>query len=215
MAPIRTGLAALATLGGLAFAAHAQPPAVPPATEVPQVIKWPGGYMILNGPEVIVRQKSDGQSTNVISGVGNGVGNRIVVDNGPGGGVTIVRGSRIGVGNRLVVNPDDLLIDLDEWLKPCAKPAPAVPMAAPKPPVADPALPIAPAPDAIPPAAAPVAPPSYKGKASAFWTKKAFSDALDCNLYWCPATKLWFRYHADDDTYRPVPAQPAAPVEEK
>ena len=32
-----------------------------------------------------------------------------------------------------------------------------------------------------------------------FWSKKAFSDALDCNLYWDPATKLWFRYGSDDD----------------
>ena len=71
---------------------------------------------------------------------------------------------------------------------------------------------MAPAPTAVAPAPA-TAPPSYKGKASPFWTKKMFSDAYDCNLYWCPTTKLWFRYAADDDTYRPVPAQPAAPTE--
>ncbi len=206
---IRTGLAALAALGGLAAAASAQPVPATPATPEPQVIKWPGGYMIVNGRETIVRQSSAGRSTNVITGSGNGVGNRIVVDGGPGG-VTVVSGSRNGVGNKLVLNPDDLLLDLDEWLKPCPKPAPAVPMAAPKP-AADPeALPL-PARPEVADAPAQV----YKGKASAFWAKKAFSDALDCNLYWCPATKLWFRYHADDDAYRPVPTQPAAPVDDK
>ena len=204
---MRIGLAALAA-GGLAAAASAQPPAAP-ATPEPQVIKWPGGYMVINGREVIMRQNGTGPSTNVISGAGNGVGNRIVVDGGAGG-VTIVSGSRIGVGNKLVVDPDDLLLDLDALLKPACKPAPAVPMTPPKP-VAEPA------PEPLPVPAAPAAEPApvYKGKANAFWAKKAFSDALDCNLYWCPTTKLWFRYHADDDAYRPVAVQPPAPVDEK
>jgi hypothetical protein len=153
-----------------------------------------------------MRQNTGGQSTNIISGAGNGVGNRIVVDGGPGGGVTVVSGSRIGVGNKLVVNPDDLLIDLDKCLKPACKPAPAEPMTLPKP--AEPVLP-----EALPlPAEGATV---YKGKANAFWSKKAFSDALDCNLYWDATTKLWFRYHADDDAYRPVVVQLPAPVEEK
>jgi hypothetical protein len=67
-----------------------------------------------------------------------------------------------------------------------------------------------PAPSADAPAAAPA--PSYQGKAHPFWSQKVFSDTYDCNLYWCPKTKLWFRYVADDDAYRPVPDQPAAPV---
>ena len=205
---IRTGLASVVALGGFAAAASAQPvPGVPVEPE-PQVIKWPGGYMVLNGKEMILRQNGGGSSTNVISGAGNGVGNRIVVDGGPGGGVTVVSGSRIGVGNKLVVNPDDVLLDLDQWLKPCRKPAPAVPMAAPKPP-ADPVIP-----EALPAPAAPEkAEPVYKGKANAFWAKKEFSDALDCNLYWCPTTKLWFRYLAAEDAYRPVQNQPPAPAE--
>jgi hypothetical protein len=197
----RMGLAAVAALGGLASAATAQQPVEKPE---PQVIKWPGGYMVTNGRDVVVRQSGTGGSTNVITGSGNGFGNRIVVDGGSGG-VTVVRGSKIGIGNKIVVNPDDVMIDLDEWLKPCAKPAPAKPEFAPKP-MTDPA------PEPLPNADGP---PSYKGKANTFWTKKAFSEALDCNLYWCPQTKLWFRYHADDDTYRPVPTQPAAPGDEK
>jgi len=35
----------------------------------------------------------------------------------------------------------------------------------------------------------------------------------DRNLYWCPTTKLWFRYSGEDDMYRPVPTQPAPPDE--
>jgi hypothetical protein len=206
LSAIRLGLTALAA-GALTAAASAQPLSAAPATPEPQVIKWPGGYMVLNGREMIMRQNGGGQSTNVISGVGNGVGNRIVVDNGPGGGVTVVRGSRMGVGNKLEINPDDLLIDLDKWLKPACKSAPAVPMTLPKP--AEPLVP-----EALPVPAAEAA-PVYKGKANAFWARKAFSDALDCNLYWDATTRLWFRYHADDDAYRPVPNQPPAPADEK
>ena len=56
---LRAGLAALAAMGGLASVASAQlPPANPPAT--PKVVKWPGGYMILNGSEVIVRNNAPG-----------------------------------------------------------------------------------------------------------------------------------------------------------
>lgn len=205
--PFRTGLAAVAALG-LSAASHAQPvPAAPPpappvvAPAEPQVVKWPGGYVVVNGSEVIVRQASPGRSTNVISGAGNGVGNKIVVD---GGGLTIVSGSRVGVGNRLIVDPDDLLIDLDWAFRP--KPVPVAPMAAPKP---APPEPVA-APEPLP-----VAPPLYKGKANAFWAKKAFSEALDCNVYWCPTAKLWYRFHADDDIYRPLATQPPAPTEEK
>jgi len=205
---IRTGLATLAALGGLATAASAQPVPATATSPEPQVVKWPGGYMVVNGREMILRQSGSGRSTNVISGSGNGVGNRIVVDSGSGG-VTVVSGSRNGVGNKIVVNPDDPLIDLDEWLKPCPKPAPTGPMALPKPAADSEALPLPARPEVGD------APTVYKGKANAFWTKKAFSDALDCNLYWDPAAKLWFRYHADDDTYRPVPSQPVAPVEEK
>jgi hypothetical protein len=57
--------------------------------------------------------------------------------------------------------------------------------------------------------------PVYKGKANAFWSQKVFSEALDCNLYWCPTAKQWFRYHAEDDAYRPPASQPPAPAVEK
>jgi hypothetical protein len=223
---LRTKLAALAAAGGLASAAPAQTPAIdPPApvepgairpapaatilTAKPQVVRWAGGYVVLNGPEVVVRQTGTaGRSTNVVTGSGNGFGNTIVVDNGPGGGgVTIVQNARNGVGNRLVVDPDDVLIDLDlpTWVRhlACLKPMPAGPMATPKPAPADPAL-VPPANPLVPADAAPV----IKGKNTAFWTKKVWSDEYDCNLYWGPEHKSWFRYHKDDDTYRPVPGQP-------
>lgn len=197
---IRAGLAAAAALGGLAAVASAQPTVIQKKPE-PQVIKWPGGYMVLNGKDVILRQAAPGKSTNVIAGAGNGVGNRIVVDGGPGG-VTVVSGSRLGFGNTLVVNPDDLFFDLDACLKPKPTSAPPEPVVEPK--SAESVLPE--------PLPAAESAPSYKGKANAFWAKKAFNEALDCNLYWDATTRLWFRYHAEDDAYRPVPAQPPAPA---
>ena len=231
---LRTGLAALAALGGFAAMAHAQLPPAPvaPAAPVPvapavagapQVIKWPGGYMVMNGPEVIMRTTGPaGSSTSVVTGSGNGVGNRIVVSGGAGG-TTIVQNSRNGIGNRLITNPDDVLIDVDALIaglkplgvKPVAPGVPVVPVIPPAAPVA-PAVPVvvAPAPGDPKPVAQDTM-PSYKGKASPFWTKKAFSDAYDCNIYWCPTTKMWFRYGAEDDTYRPVPVQPAAPTDMK
>jgi hypothetical protein len=191
------------------------------------VFKWPGGYMVMNGPEVIMRTTGPaGSSTNLITGSGNGVGNRIVVSGGAGG-TTIVQNSRNGIGNQLITDPNDVLIDVDALLaglKPgIVNPVvPAVPVIPPAAPVA-PAIPPAVAPVPVAPAPAPLDPkpvaqdtmPSYKGKASPFWTKKAFSDAYDCNIYWCPTTKMWFRYGAEDDTYRPVPVQPVAPTDAK
>lgn len=199
LSSLRPGLVAWAAIGGLATTASAQLPAAPATTPSPQVIRWPGGYMVMNGPEVIVRSTTPAGSTNLITGSGNGIGNRIVVSGGTGG-VTIVQGVRNGIGNQLILDPNDWLIDLDALLpglKPaCPKPVPPVDPA-PAVPLTDPAA----------------VPPSYKGKDNPFWTKKVFNDSYDCNLYWCPKTKRWFRYTAEDDTYRPVPNQPAAPDE--
>jgi hypothetical protein len=183
--------------------------------------------MVMNGPEVIMRTTGPaGSSTNVVTGSGNGFGNRIVVSGGAGG-TTIVQNSRNGIGNRLITNPNDVLIDVDALLAglmpggvtPVAPAVPAVPVVPPAAPAA-PAVPPVVAPTPVAPAPAdpkPVADtmPSYKGKASPFWTKKMFSDTYDCNIYWCPTTKMWFRYGAEDDTYRPVPVQPAAPTDAK
>ncbi|MBX9624360.1 MAG: hypothetical protein K2X82_11180, partial [Gemmataceae bacterium] len=174
------------------------PPGGPAACE-PKVVRWPGGSVVVNGPEVVVRQAGPrGRSANVITGSGNGSGNTVVVDGGPGG-VTVVKNARNGVGNRLVLDPDDLLVDLDAelagWLGAVGrcKPAPADPFAPAKIVPADPG------------------PKLYRGKANPFWDRKAFSEAHDCNLYWSPADRLWFRYGSDDDTYRPVADGPAAP----
>lgn len=55
-----------------------------------------------------------------------------------------------------------------------------------------------------PPAAAPPV-PVYKGKANRFWAERAWSEADDCYLYWSERDRAWFRYHREDDSYRPVP----------
>lgn len=142
------------------------------------------------GTEVILRSSTPGGgSTTVVSNSGNGVGNRIVVSGTPG--LTVVKNARNGIGNRLILDADDLLLDLDDLT--------LFPKAAVKPPVAVEVKP---------------APPVYAGKANPFWAKKVFSDAHDCNLYWSAADKLWFRYCPDEDRYRPVANQPAAPKEE-
>lgn len=216
---LRAGLAALAAAGTLA-AANAQPPADPlpppaapanpvpvdpgvdkpfpppggPAACEPKVIRWNGGYVMTNGSETIVRQSGvRGRSTNVVAGSGNGWGNTIVVDGGAGG-LTVVKNARNGVFNRLILNPDDLLVDLDDDL--ADLPAWVVGGVRPKPAPAEPA-----------------APKLYRGKANPFWDRKAFSDAHDCNLYWSPVDKCWFRYGSDDDTYRPVADGPPAPAQ--
>jgi len=225
---LRTGLAALVAVGGIASVANAQLPSAAVAPQTPQVVKWPGGYMVMNGSEVIVRNCGPaGSSTNVVTGSGNGFGNKVVVSGGAGG-VTIVKNARNGIGNQLLTDPDDLLLDLDALLgnlKPVlpvvpqgqpnpAPPIPVIPQGEPNAQAAPPAVAPAPVP-VLPPPADQAAPPSYKGKASPFWTQKTFSDAYDCNLYWSPASKLWFRYGSDDDTYRPVPTQPAPPADVK
>jgi hypothetical protein len=213
------------------------PPGGPAACE-PKVIRWNGGYLLMNGPEVIVRQSRPfppppagegaggwglprGRSANVITGSGNGYGNTVVVDGGPGG-VTVVQNARNGVGNRLILNGDDILLDLDEdlpgWVRRAGgvhppfpgKPAPADPVVPPKGVPVEPAAP--PAPGVHTPGSPEAGPKVYPGKANPFWDRKAFSEAHDCNLYWSPADKLWFRYSSDDDTYRPVAGGPEPPV---
>lgn len=195
---LRASLAASAVAVSLT-AAHAQQPLLPqpPAPAVaappPRVIQWPGGWMTLDGREMILRHNLPGAGpTNIISGSGNGFGNKIVVGGGSGGGTTIISNSRNGIGNRIVLDPNDWLIDLDEWVAPVRRLPPPVPL-----------LP------AVEPQ--PVAPPVYEGKATVFWQQKAFSDQLDCNIYWSAADKLWYRYHADCDKYKPLKDQPPAP----
>ena len=139
-------------------------------------------------PPLVVR--TPGGNTTVITNSGNGVGNRIVVSGT--GGTTIVKNVRNGIGNQLILDPNELFIDLDDVLPADVKP------------LLDPRL-------APPVVIAPKLPPVYDGKANPFWSQKQFSDALDCNLYWSDADKLWYRYTADDDRYRPLRVQPPAP----
>jgi len=188
---LRAGLAATAAAVALA-AVHAQPPAAPVPAPPPKVIQWPGGWMKIDGQELILRNAAPGGgTTNIISGSGNGFGNRIVVGGGSGGGTTIIQNSRNGVGNQIVLDPNDWVFDVDQWLPPAARPA----------------LPPQPQPAAVP------APAVYAGKANAFWKVKGFSAELDCNIYWSAADKMWFRYQADGDKYTPLPTQPPAPKE--
>lgn len=51
-------------------------------------------------------------------------------------------------------------------------------------------------------------PPVRFAEDGAFWTKKQWSDAFDCNLYWSPADRSWYRYHREDESYRPVAGGP-------
>ncbi len=126
---LTTGIA-LAALIGIASAANAQPPEkVPVVPGKPQVITWPGGYMIIDGKGGVIVRHTDlpgaakaGKrlpgSTNIISGSGNGIGNSITIGGGPG--TTIVQNSRNGIGNKLVIPEGSTLIDLDflfPWFK--------------------------------------------------------------------------------------------------
>lgn len=192
---VRRTVLAMLTVGGAAAVAGAQQPAAGP-----QVVRWPGGYMVMNGPDVIVRQAGvPGTSSTTLRGVANGVGNKVVVSNGRAGGTTVVTNSRLGFGNSIVIDDDEWFSDLfGPKACPPKPPAPVVPQA-------DPVL--------VPPQAVPVVPvaaepPVYRGKANAFWSKKEWSEAHDCNLYWDPTAKAWYRYHSDDDAYRQLPPEP-------
>jgi hypothetical protein len=86
----RTGLAALVAVGGLATTAYAQLPPAAAVPQTPQVVKWPGGYLMMNGSEVIVRSSGPGgSSTNLVTGSGNDSGADIVFHaaGGTGNGV--------------------------------------------------------------------------------------------------------------------------------
>ncbi|OWK43662.1 hypothetical protein [Fimbriiglobus ruber] len=183
---LRPGVAALG-LFGAAAPAPADPPAAPPASApaaparpaeqaAPQIIRWPGGWMYLNGPDTIVRQTGTPGSKTVITGSANGVGNKIVVDNDGTPGVTILKDVRNGVGNSVTVTPAGPVVNL-----PPDRPQP----------------------------------PEHSGRGPSFWTKKAFSQTLGCNLYWSPKDKAWYRYDKADGKYRPVPDSLDPTVEAK
>jgi hypothetical protein len=59
-----------------------------------------------------------GGATTVITNSGNGVGNRIVVNNGGAPGVTILGNVRNGVGNSIIVTPSGPVIELPRPMPP-------------------------------------------------------------------------------------------------
>ena len=96
-APVPTGPATVAAPAPV-------PPTRPPVVTV-------DGVPAPVGPDVVVRSRTPGTSSNVIVGSGNGWGNAIVVDGTPGAS-TVIQNSRNGYGNRVVVNGIDVLADL-------------------------------------------------------------------------------------------------------
>lgn len=171
----------------------------PAATPQGRILRWADGFLYSNGAETILRQNGTaGRAANILRGVGNGFGNRIVVSNDPSvGGVTVIENSRNGFGNRIII--DGVEMDFAEpatfprgvrrWL---GGAAPARQGQS----VAEPAV--------------------YHGRDNMFWSKKVWSDSYDCNLYWCAKTERWYRYHRTDDRYRPIPSgdAPTAPMNE-
>src|SRR5580704_9514816 len=108
-------------LGLLGNAVCADPPAA--ATPQRQIIRWPGGWMYLDEPGVIYHDGSAPKtgSTTVITGSANGIGNKIVIDNGKSAGTTILRNVRNGFGNSVTVTPNGPVFEP----KPEKTPAPA------------------------------------------------------------------------------------------
>jgi hypothetical protein len=144
-----------------------QPPEPAQAPPPRPINRAADGWTLRDNTGVIVRAPAKEGSTTVITGSANGIGNRIVVDNGGTPGVTIIQNVRNGVGNSVIVTPKGPVIDLSEK----ARLAPTV---------------------------------EYKGRATKFWSRKVFSETMDCNLYWCPKTQWWFKYDNKDDVYRPL-----------
>jgi hypothetical protein len=228
----RLALAAFGLLACLGTTADAQQLPIPGIPGMPRVVTWPGGYMTMNGTDVVVRHGVPGwPSPNLVAGTVNGFGSRVVVGNGFAGGVALGSNGTTSFGRGVVVDLDSVTVALDDpfgdlgpvVVRPGSVVVPGLPTvripAVPAPPASPQAPPVTAPPAGTPPMVAlpPADPngtaaPSYKGKDSPFWSTKQFSDQYDCNLYWCPTTRLWFRYGAEDDTYRPVPVQPAAPA---
>ena len=186
--------------------AEVLPPASP-TRQQPRMLRWADGFLYSDGPATVFRQNGlPGRAANVIRGVGNGLGNSIIVDNGLGSnGVTVIENARNGFGNRIVI--DGVELDTGSWIDP--------PLASPwgvgrvfdnvrRAPVrrAEPAPPVRTG-DSV-----------YRGRENPFWSKKVWSDTYDCNLYFCERSDRWYRYDRAGDEYRPIPSadSPAAPV---
>ena len=182
-------------------------PPAPAARQQPRLLRWADGFLYSDGPATVFRQNGlPGRAANVIRGVGNGLGNSIIVDNGLGSnGVTVIENARNGFGNRIVI--DGIELDTGNWIDPPAVSPWGVGRLfdnSRRAPVrrADPAPPVR------------TADPVYRGRDNPFWSKKVWSDTYDCNLYFCERSDRWYRYSRTGDEYRPIPSadSPMAPV---
>jgi hypothetical protein len=92
----------------------AQQPSVPEQAPPPrQIMRLPNGWILWDGPGVIVRvqgKDTEGATTTIVNSA-NGVGNRIVVNNGGASGVTVLQNVRNGVGNTVIVTPSGPVIE--------------------------------------------------------------------------------------------------------
>jgi hypothetical protein len=92
----------------------AQQPTVPTQAPPPrQIFLLPNGWMLWDATGVIVRvtgKDMEGSTTTIVNSA-NGVGNRIVVNNGGASGVTILQNVRNGIGNSVTVTPTGTVIE--------------------------------------------------------------------------------------------------------
>ena len=97
---------AVIALGLFGNSAYAEDP--PVHSPQRQIVRWPGGWMFLDEPGVIylVGASPKNGSATVITSSANGVGNKIVVDNGKSSGTTVLQNVRNGVGNSVTVSPN-------------------------------------------------------------------------------------------------------------
>lgn len=65
-----------------------------------------------------LRQLESPRSSNRLSGVANGLGNTIIIDNGNGSSKTVLENSRNGTGNRIVIQDGQVVTDLSPLQRP-------------------------------------------------------------------------------------------------
>lgn len=108
---MRYFLGATAAVGLTAVLWAQEPPVAPELDEPVPAVAEPADVAPVAPP--VAKPKPRPDPWNIITGSGNGWGNRIVIDNdGSGHGTTIISGARNGVGNRLVIINGQVMQDL-------------------------------------------------------------------------------------------------------